>query len=73
MNRNGRIVFVVIFMITIVVLISIVSKSQRQNDIVIKTATQEFIVDDYYQDDNCIEFNYGGELRTICGDYEILE
>jgi hypothetical protein len=73
MNRNGRIVFVVIFMITIVVLISIVSKSQRQNDIVIKTATQEFIVDDYYQDDNCIEFNYGGELRTICGDYEIIE
>ena len=60
-------------MITIVVLISIVSKSQRQNDIVIKTATQEFIVDDYYQDDNCIEFNYGGELRTICGDYEIIE
>lgn len=73
MSRSGRIVFVVVFITAILMLVGVVSKSQRQNDIVIKTATQEFIVDDYYQAENCIEFNYGGELRTICGDYEIIE
>ena len=73
MDNSRKIVIIVMFVIAILMLLTIVSKSHRHSDIVIKTATQEFIVDDYYQDDNCIEFNYGGELRTICGDYEIIE
>jgi hypothetical protein len=73
MDNSRRMVFIVIFAIAISMLLLVVSKSHRHSDIVIKTATHEFIVDDYYQDDNCIEFNYGGELRTICGDYEIIE
>ena len=73
MDNSRRIVIIVMFAIAILMLLGIVSKSHRHSDIVIKTTTHEFIVDDYYQDDNCIEFNYGGELRTICGDYEIIE
>jgi hypothetical protein len=72
MDKSGRIVLVAIFIVGFT-LFGVVSKSRRQSDIVIKTATEEFIIDDYHQDDNCIEFNYDGELRSICGDYEIIE
>ena len=73
MDNSRRIVFIVIFIAAVLTLLGLVSKSHRQNDIVIKTATQEFIIDDYHQYENCIEFNYDGESRTICGDYEIIE
>jgi len=72
MDKSGRIVLVAIFIVGFT-LFGVVSKSRRQSDIVIKTATEEFIIDDYHQDENCIEFNYDGELRSICGDYEIIE
>ena len=72
MNKSGIIFFVSISVIAFT-LFGIINKSQRQTDIVIKTQTQEFIVDNYHLYDNCIEFNYGGELRTICGNYEIIE
>lgn len=73
MDRVGKIVFVTLFVLAMVMLVVNVKNLQRHHDIVIKTETQEFIVDDYHIDDNCIEFNYGGEFRTICGNYEIIE
>lgn len=72
MNKSSKIFFVSISVIAFI-LFGVINKSRRQTDIVIKTSTQEFIVDNYQLNDNCIEFKYDGELRTICGNYEIIE
>jgi hypothetical protein len=43
-------------------------------DIVIKTNTEEFIINEYdIEDDGCIYFDYDGEEKMICEGYEIIE
>lgn len=73
--RNGNIVFIVLFIIAMSSLLLVADKLKRHNDIIIKTDTEEFIVGDYNIDMNkeCIYFTYDGHVRTICGDYEIIE
>ena len=73
--RNGNVIAVVLFIIAISSLLLVADKLKRHNDIIIKTDTEEFIVDDYNIDMNkeCIYFTYDGHVRTICGDYEIIE
>jgi len=73
--RNGNIIGLVLGIIAIASLLLVSDKLKRHGDIIIKTETEEFIVDDYNQDNNkeCIYFTYEGHVRTICGNYEIIE
>ena len=73
--RNGNIIVVVLFIIAMSSLLLVANKLKRHNDIIIKTDTEEFIVDDYNLDEKkeCVYFVYDGHVRTICGDYEIIE
>lgn len=77
MNNDSitKIIFVAIFVIAMSTLVFSVKNTQRHNDIVILTENEEFVVDDYNQDLNkeCIYFTYEGHVRTICGNYEIIE
>ena len=51
------------------------SRNNRHNDYVIKTPTEEFIVNCYSitNDEQCVYFTYDGHERTICGNYEIIK
>lgn len=74
--RNGNIVIMIsIVSIAIFSIILLANKSNTHTDYVIKTATEEFIVDDYSvsNDKQCVYFTYDGHERTICGNYEIIE
>jgi hypothetical protein len=72
---TGRIlIFGLIFSLLLIVLLSI-SRKNRHNDCVIKTANEEFIVDNYTvsDDEQCVYFTYDGDEKTICGNYEIIK
>jgi hypothetical protein len=73
--RNGNIVFIVLFITAMFSLLFIGNNLKTHTDIVIVTATEEFIVDDYYQDldKNCVYFIHDGDEKTICGNYEIIK
>jgi hypothetical protein len=73
--RNGNIVFIVLFITAMFSLLFIGNNLKTHTDIVIVTATEEFIVDDYYQDldKNCVYFTHDGDEKTICGNYEIIK
>ena len=73
--KNGNIVLIALFITAIFSLLFVGNKLKKHTDIVIVTDTEEFIVDDYYQDlgKNCIYFTHDGDEKTICGNYEIIK
>ena len=74
MNFKNLIVAIIILISMSMFVLSIINRF-RHNDIVIKTETEEFIVSEYNIDsgDNCVYFTYNGHVKTICGNYEIIE
>jgi hypothetical protein len=74
-RMTGKIlIFGLIFSVLLMALLSI-SRKNRHNDYVIKTANEEFIVDNYTvsDDEQCVYFTYDGDEKTICGNYEIIK
>lgn len=74
-ERTGKIIFFIIFLMAIGMVCFVVKNKTTTTDIVIKTDTEEFVVDDYEidMDKECVYFTYDGHVRTICGNYEIIE
>jgi len=74
-ERVSQIIFFIVFLIAMGMVCFAVKSKTTSTDIVIKTDTEEFVVDDYNIDMNkeCVYFTYDGHVRTICGDYEIIE
>lgn len=72
---DRRMVIITMIVIVLSLLLLNINTRPRHRDIVIKTATEEFIVDDYNLDQRkeCVYFTYDGHVRTICGSYEIIE
>lgn len=72
---DRSIVMITMIVIVLSLLLLNINTRTTHRDIVIKTATEEFIVDDYNLDNNkeCVYFTYDGHVRTICGSYEIIE
>jgi hypothetical protein len=69
-NLTPFIILATIFFILIV----IVKTKDMHKDIVIKTNTEEFIIDGYeLEDDGCVYFDFEGEDKMICEEYEIIE
>jgi hypothetical protein len=73
--RNGNFVLIAIIFVAILMVVFSIKSHTTHTDIVIKTDTEEFVVDDYTIEMNrgCIYFTYDGRRRIICGDYEIIE
>lgn len=73
--RNGNIVSITLFTVVMLTLMFIIKNITTHKDIVIVTATEEFIVDSYNLDEKkeCVYFVYGDNVKTICGDFEIIE
>ncbi len=73
--RNGNIVMISIVIIAIFTVVLLANKNNTHTDCVIKTATEEFIVNGYSisNDKQCVYFTYDGHERTVCGNYEIIE
>lgn len=74
-RMTGKIlIFGLMFGLLLMVLLSI-SRKNTHNDYVIKTTNEEFIVDNYRvsDDEQCVYFIYGGDERTICGNYKIIK
>ena len=69
-NLTPFIILATIFFILIV----IVKTKDTHKDIVIKTNTEEFIIDGYeLEDDGCVYFDFEDEEKMICEGYEIID
>jgi len=70
---SNKLLTILISIIGVSILIFVIRNKTTHTDIVIKTDTEEFIINDYYLDKNCIYFVHDGDDKTICGNYEIID
>ncbi len=76
-NKLGNNGFIIgVLSITIICMLILFNRRKhRQINVIIKTTNEEFIVDNYRvsDDEQCVYFIYGGDERTICGNYKIIK
>jgi hypothetical protein len=72
-DMNNKLLTILFCIIGVSILIFVIRNKTTHTDIVIKTDTEEFIINDYYLDKNCIYFVHDGDDKTICGNYEIID
>ncbi len=70
---SNKLLTILFCIIGVSILIFVIRNKTTHTDIVIKTDTEEFIINDYYLDKNCIYFVHDGDDKTICGNYEIID